>query len=345
MIDFHVELYSEALSADIARLFKEEGFERTPEYLSWIFSPPAGRGLVALARDSDLNNGEVVGVLGLVPEQVLVAGEIRITWLVVDLLVNPAYRGRGIFTGLWKAAHAAAEKAGAAFVWGFPNANAAPGWFRRFGWVRLSAAPLMVRPLRTGAIFRKLVRASRGFDFSIGPRGEAEASATVIDRFGREADSFWAAASCNLNCSVVRDSRWLNWRTVDRPGRSYRRIGAHAQGQLAAVVVTARAEKRGFTILYVMEAISRSPEYRPLLLRVLKNELAAAAADGVEVALCLSPASAPNYGTYRRAGFLSLPERFHPTEMHFGVKPLVKLPVAAMKQESWYISYLDSDAL
>lgn len=140
-------------------------------------------------------------------------------------------------------------------------------------------------------------------------------------------------------------STWLNWRTVDAPGKKYRCFGADSGGALAAFVVTGRGAKRGLQILYVMEALSRGPEYDELLLQLLRDELASAGADGVDLALCLCPPTAPNRRTYRRAGFWALPKSLHPVETHFGVKPLVNFPQSAARQECWYISYLDADAL
>lgn len=344
MIDYTAVPYSRELDRDIARLFRQEGFERSDEYLGWIFSPPAGDALVAVARDSAAN-GDVVGVMSFVPTPVLASGEVLQSYIAIDLVVDPGYRGRGIFSGLAKAGVAAVADAGAAFVWGFPNSQAAHGWFNRFGWVRLGTPPLMVRPLRTGIAARKLGPMFRWFDFPLVRRPENAADVQTIERFEADADSFWADLSGRIDCAVPRDSSWLNWRTVDAPDKQYRRVGALRDGKLAALVITARQEKRGLKLLYVMEALSRTREDDPLLARLVRQELAIAAADGMDLALCWSPAAGPNRRAYRKAGFLPLPARFHPTEAHFGVRPLRSTPDLVVTEKSWYISYLDSDAL
>ena len=344
MIEFTCGRYSPELDDGIARLFRNEGFERSHDYLAWIFAPPAGTALVAVARDDEAGNA-MVGVMSFVPTPVTVQGKVWDTYLAIDLVVDTRYRGRGIFSGLAKAGVGAVADAGAAFVWGFPNSQAAHGWFNRFGWTRLGTPPVMVRPLRTGFFARRLGPMFGRLDFSLAPRSRTPAGVQPISRFGSDADAFWADASGRIGCAVPRVSAWLNWRTVDAPDKAYRRIGLFRNGRMAALVVTSRQEKRGLKLLYVMEALSRSPEHDHLLAPLIRDELAAAAGDGADLALCWSPPTAPNRKAFRKAGFMTLPPRFHPTEMHFGVRPLQDIPDAAVKKDSWYVSYLDMDAL
>lgn len=344
MIKFTCGRYSPELDEGIALLFRNEGFERSHDYLRWIFTPPAGTALVAVARDGEAG-GAMVGVMSFVPTRVAVLGEPLETYLAIDLVVDPGYRGRGIFSGLAKAGVGAVADAGAAFVWGFPNSQAAHGWFNRFGWTRLGTPPVMVRPLRTGFIARKAGPMFGRFDFQVARRSRRPAGVQPIGRFDSDADDFWADASARIRCAVPRDRDWLNWRTVDAPGKAYRRIGAFRDGRLAAFVVTARQEKRGLKLLYVMEALSRGPEHDRLLAPMIRDELAAAAADGVDLALCWSPRTAPNRKAFRKAGFVTLPPRFHPTKMHFGVRPLQEISKAAVEKDGWYVSCLDMDAL
>ncbi len=343
MIEIDVLPYSSELDSDIGRLFLTEGYERTPRYLSWIFRPPAGQALIAIARDA-ASDGQIVGVLGFVPWEVTASGESHSAYLAIDLVVDPAYRGRGIFKGLGKAALAAAASEGASFVWGFPNASAAHAWFNRFGWVRLGSPPMMVRPLRSGFLGRRIGLKSRAFDLPLmaSPRN---VEAQPIDRFGADADAFWAEASREFYCGAARDSQWLNWRIVDAPETSYRRVGAYSGGKLAAFVVTRRQQKRDLDILYVMEAMRLNPTHDGDLARLLRQELALAAADGTDVAFCWCPAAAPSRSAYRKSGFIGLPPRFRPSQTHFGVKPLTSLPPNFTDEKCWYISYLDSDAL
>lgn len=343
MIEFTVEPYSNRLDTDIARLFRLEGFERTPPYLNWIFNPPAGRGFVALALDRS-SNGRVAGVLGFVPRHVLVSGKKVETFLAIDLVVDPDYRGRGVFMGLGKAGlSAAADRA--AFVWGFPNANAAHAWFNRFGWVRLGEPPLMARPLRTAVLARRFGLRSGQLDFPLTQRPRSISDVVHIERFDADADSIWAETSTAFGCLAFRDAAWLNWRFVDAPGTQYRRVGLIENGSLTAFVVTARKNKNGVSLLYVVEALSIDRANQARLAHLIRNELAVAAAEGAEVALCWAPSAGCNYRAYRMAGFLSLPKWLRPSDTHFGVKPFADTPSASIVPGSWYVSYMDSDSI
>lgn len=343
MITFEVQPYSHELQADIARLFQLEGFERTSRYQDWIFHPPEGGSLVALARDQAAD-GKLIGVLGFVSWQVLVLRQTCKTYMAIDLVVDPSYRGRGIFMGLGRAGLDAAAAAGAAFVWGFPNANAAHGWFNRFGWERLGTPPVMVRPLRSSLLTRRLWGSSF-LDFPLIFYRKPEFEIRSIDRFGPDMDALWEAASGTLRCATVRDSNWLNWRVVDAPESSYRRVGAYSEGRLVAIAVTTRAERRGLRLLYLVEALCASPVYESFLDGLLRHELGVAAGDGVDLAVCWSPRAAPNHSSYRKVGFLSLPLWLHPSETHFGVKRLARTAEAVAAAEAWYISYLNADSV
>jgi GNAT superfamily N-acetyltransferase len=320
MITYDVAPYSSELDESIALLFEKEGFHRTPEFLRWMFSPPNGVGLVAVGRDS-VSDNRIAGVLGMLPTPVVTARQVRKSYLIFDVMVDAAFRGRGVFSGLAKAAMSAAAESGAAFVWGFPNNQAAHGWFQRFGWTRLGSPPLMVRPLRSGLVTRRLGPAFGWMDLPLARAQKLRLDVRPIGRFGEDADRLWAHSLKGDYCAVERGSSWLNWRTVEAPGKDYRRIGAYVEGELAAFVITSREERRGLKLVYVMEALSRTTDQQ-LLARLIRNELAAAAADGCALALCLSPAAGPNRKAFRAAGFWPLPSRFHPSETHVGIGPL-----------------------
>lgn len=52
-------------------------------------------------------------------------------------MTHPEYRGRGLFVECAKRCFEMAKKAGIKIIWSFPNANSAPGFYNKLGWVRL----------------------------------------------------------------------------------------------------------------------------------------------------------------------------------------------------------------
>jgi GNAT superfamily N-acetyltransferase len=347
MIELSYRPFDEEIAEAIGRLFVEDAAEKTPVRLRWRFeAAPHGTGAFAIARDTQAG-GRIVGLVGGTGSRLSAGGAVVETWQAVDLMVDSAYRGRGIFSALGKAFLEGSAAGGQRMVWGFPNENAAVGWFGRFAWTRFGTAPFIIRPLRTGYFLRRLAPALGRIDLPLmSHRSKPDGRLQVIDRFGPEADRLWARFSRRIGCGSVRDAQWLNWRLLDRPDTDYRTVAALEGGEMRAFVSSCLLEKHGGRIFYVMEAMSGGEEDDALLTALLRHEVARAARLGAEVALAWCPTSAPTRSAYRRAGFLTFPERLRPVTIYFGAKPLDdQLPAELRQGDKWYVSYLDSDTI
>jgi GNAT superfamily N-acetyltransferase len=347
VIEVSYVAFDDEVAEALRRLFPEDAAEKTSPRLRWRFeAAPGGRGAFAIARDSEAA-GRIIGIVGGTASLVATKGASIPTWQAVDLVVEAAYRGRGVFSKLGKAFLEGAAEGGTRIVWGFPNENAAHGWFGRFGWLRFGTAPFMIRPLRTGSFLRRLARPLGAIDVPLiraRPTGKLELR--VIEQFGPEVDRLWARFSGRIGCGAVRDAEWLNWRLMNRPGTVYRTVGAFQGSEMRAFVSSRVLDKHGARIFYVMEAMSGAEEDDPQLAELLRHEAARAAGLGAEVALAWCPVSAPNRHVYRKAGFINFPERLRPITIHFGAKFLDnQLPAELRRADQWYVSYLDSDTI
>lgn len=343
-IRYSIESFGPDIVEAYRRLFPEFAAEKSPALLSWRFERgPHGPGRFAIARDD--GGGQIIGILGMVPTRLRIAANLQSAYQAIDLVVDPAFRGRGVFAGLGEALQKSAAEDGS-ILWGFPNPNAAPAWFGRFGWQRFGTAPFMVRPLRTGYLLRKILPALGRLDFPLARRAEAAGAKREFERFGDDVDALWSTARAPDGIAVDRDAAWLNWRLMDKPGAPYRSVGAYDRlGALEGLVSTCLLAKHGGRICYVMEAMS-SPEKLASLSGLIRGEVARAADQGAEVALAWCPQTAPNRAAYRQAGFFPLPDRLRPIEIHFGARALVPQAAGAVAVGSkWFISYLDSDTV
>lgn len=348
-ISYRVQPYDEEVEAAYARLFPdaEAQGEAAPATRAWRFlGNPHGPGWFATARDPE-GGDAIVGMIGLIAGRLRVGAERVPALQAVDTIVDPACRGRNIFVGLGKAAHGGTDVHGAKVIWGFPNANAARGWFGRLGWRNFGMIPFLIKPLRSGYFLRRLVPALGRLDLPLSRRRRTLGPThREISRFDAQASALWEAFAAGVGCAVDRDADWLNWRLVDRPGAPYRSVGCFDEaGRLRALVSTCLVGKHGGRIAYVMEALS-APEDARRLARLVRGEIGRRAAEGADVALGWCPAAAPNRRAYKKAGFLPLPARLRPIALHFGARPLVEgLPPAPGEGDAWYISYLDSDTV
>lgn len=340
-VSYDVVDFGPEIEAAYARLFPAE---KGAEMLRWRFRDnPHGKGYFAVARDGD----RIIGMIALIATRLSVGGQIFDAVQAVDTIVAPEARGKFLFVRMAQAIYQQADKLDAVIIWGFPNAQAARGWFGRLGWKRFGFVPFRVRPLRTGYFLGRIARALKWIDFPLhGKRMNAAQGFRQIDRFGEESrelcDRFNAEAGCGLHYSP----EFLNWRLIEAPHAAYRTVGDYGpDGRLRAMVAGIVLEKHGARIFYLMEAMGTRADANRLK-RLLRHELAYATRQGAELALAWNSPTAPNGAALKAAGFLPLPERLRPVEIHVGAKPLVdEVPAAMMDGDQWYLSYLNSDTV
>lgn len=343
-ITYGVRPYDGEIEKAYARFFPEDRDEKDVARLRWRFSEgPHGPGFFAVAQD----NGLIAGMIGLVATRLRVGDQTVKAFQAIDTVVDPNYRGRGLFVGMGKAAQHATEVHGGEVLWGFPNANAAPGWFGRMEWTNFGTVPFMFRPLRTGYFLRKALPALGKIDLPLAGRDPpADPRIQKVERLSGAADTLSRRFMEQVGCAVDRGSDYLNWRLFDRPRSPYRIMASVApDGNMHALTATCLLDKHDGRILYVMEAMA-GREDQSMLTDLLRHEVARGAAQGADVALSWCPPGAPNREAYRKAGFLPLPDRLRPVAIHFGARPLLpSTPSQVSDGALWYLSYLDSDTV
>ena len=318
-----------------ARLFAGDP-DKSPEMLRWRFQRnPHGAAKFAVAVADEI----VVGMIALVPTKLRsTTGEV-LGYQAIDTMVDPACRGQGLFVKLGAIAQDPAQLGGAA-LWGLPNASAARGWYGHLGWINFGPVPMLIRPLRSGFVLRRLHKALQAMDFPL-----VGSTHDRFDPLDRDAlggfDDLWNSIKPRLGTSVERSAEWLRWRLYDKPEANYRVVGVLRSAQLDAVVATRISDKHGARLCYFMDALAQ-PGQSERLASMVRSELANAAGNGAEAAFAWCPPHAPSYAAYRRAGFIPFPARLRPIEINFGARALTGQADAALAAP-WTISLLDSD--
>jgi GNAT superfamily N-acetyltransferase len=112
------------------------------EFDWWFLRNPAGS-LMSVARAE----GRVVGVAAHTLLPMVLGGDERLASFSVHATTDPAWRGRGIFTGLEeKHEHEAAER-GVAVVLAFASAPTAPIFLGPLGWTEIGRLRIWARPV------------------------------------------------------------------------------------------------------------------------------------------------------------------------------------------------------
>ena len=340
----------QATDADLrafADCFESNGTPRRIDALRWQYCDnPAGDTLVDLA----LANGRVGAIYAVQPAQIRLKGAPVLGAQSVDTLVDAQFRGRGLFTRMADSVYERARQRGGALVYGFPNQSSAPGFFNKLGWRSLDPVPFLVRPLRTSFIASKLplgtwLRHLPDVRLPVGsPRLRTGEELREIAELGPEIDELWERFSANIGVAVQRTSEYFRWR-LNKPGERYRSLGVFESGNLISFCAYTTVDKHGGRIGYVLELL-HGLDRRDAGTAVLRGALERMAADRADAVLAWSFGHSPNANAYRQAGYVPLPERLRPIELHVGVRPLDdSLAGVLSERQNWYISYCDSDTV
>lgn len=343
-IEYDIVPFGPFIESAYASLFADKSEAKSPDILRWRFEAnPHGKGQFAIARQND----EILGMIALVATR-LVWDDKRYQGLqAVDTIVAPEARGKFLFVRMAEAIYKHSPEMSAVLLWGFPNALAARGWFGRLGWERFGMVPFVTRPMRTGYFLRRVAPVLGRIDLRLGgSKNLWEDGFAVVDRFGEESRDLCNRFNAEIGCALEYSPEFLNWRLVDCPHTSYRNVADFAAtGQMRAMVSSVILEKHGARIFYLMEAMCARSDSRHLR-QLLKSEIGRAIRAGADVGIGWNMPTSPNAQALRRAGFVPLPERFRPIEIHFGARALKDvLPPELLDGQRWYLSYLNSDTV
>ncbi len=348
----------EATEADVARLgalFAENDDPKDARALRWRYlENPTGRVFVDLAIDPGADT--VAGAYCVSPARFRVGGKKVLGVQSIDTLTDARYRGRGLFQKLARSCYDRCAEGGAALVYGFPNGNSAFGFFERLGWTRLDPVPFLIRPLRARYVLERVTERLGAPAWLTERLPQAPLLATadvapprgqeirVETEFGDGFDAVWEAFAGDVDVALERDQGYLRWRFTANPIGRYKTLALYERGEMIAYVIFRVADKHGGRVGYVMELLHRPGRQAEARL-VLRQALVESARAGADVALGWCLDASPNRAAYRGEGFVTLPERVRPIELHFGARHLASGQTAVCNRRSWYLSYCDSDTV
>lgn len=338
-------LATEAERARVRTLFAENGFQRSQAEVDWIYRPC--RGVLPHATFASCG-GKTAGLYAAVPSRFWLDGESVEAAQSLDTMVDERFRGMGLFTKLASRAYEDMSRDGVAFVFGFPNGNSHHGFVTKLDWISLDPVPFLFRPLRVGYVLGRLMPWFRGrlrLPVPIlGARGRSEALGSLPD--AEKVDRLWERVRAGLSVARERTASYLAERFEAKPGSRYRFRAIERDGELLGLAIFCCLDKHGGRIGYLMDAMV-DPAHGSLAAGLIRDVLSDMARDGCDGCLAWCFEHSQTYRAHLKSGFLPLPERIRPQELHLGVRPLADLARGAFlgERRNWYISYSDSDTV
>jgi hypothetical protein len=100
---------------------------------------------------------------------------------------------------------------------------------------------------------------------------------STIERFSHEHDELWARVARTCSCAVVRDSSYMNWKYIDRPGARFSCLELRDSAGLRGVIVSMRKDPnslyryaRGF-LVDIVAPLDETNSIRALVSQCVRN--------------------------------------------------------------------------
>lgn len=348
-IDYPV---GEQMLGRISNLFAANGNKKALEHLRWQYVANRGRGAYSAFAVS--SSGEDAAVYSLFKVPAKMNGKDVLACQSLDTLTDKKYRGKGLFSLLAKDVNRRCDEDGIAFIYGFPNDKSGPGFFKHLQWRELGYPPFLIHVNNIGYLAKAAgapmfrlptvipsvsVRTANFIRARIGGYHVREGTGFLSRN---QYDDLWHSFSSDIQNTVLRDSDYLRWRYLDRPGADYQFVSIYSEDVLCAVVVFVLRQKHGGKIGYVMDVIYRPDQVRAGKLAVGKA-IEALSAQKADVVLAWSSSASKTRKTYRSNWFFPLPRRMQPIKLFVGAR--IGPGADGGMEDEMFLSYADSDTV
>ncbi len=289
---------------DLARLcFGETG--QSEEYWSWRYrSEFRDNSVVFVALKGDV-------LVGMQPVAFFPAhfkGASATVGILTSVCVHPDHRGQGLFGKLVNECEFESWRRGALLLATMPNDKSYPLFHRR-NWMDPGLRTLMAfTALSPANLFRLLSQPANARTKGSGQ--DAGASIVEVTKVDAEWDSFADQQARKWpGVWIRRDAKWVNWRYLTCPSRSYdvlqyRGKNTQLEGWLACVYQKTNRVKTGF----ILDLHANSDQVAVRLLRVATRNLTRKGC----VAIVAVESDISALSRLRQSGFRKVPERLSP---------------------------------
>lgn len=267
------------------------------------------------------------------------------------------YRGRKLFVTLAKRLYESLNRKGYAIVYGFPNRQSVQGFLKGLEWHEVCRFPVYVKPCAFSKLYRGLFR-SRTLSGLLGKLSgllysavfrryyksyrEPIAIVEASDNLPLEIDDMWRQTHMIHTVSIIRDRQYLEWRYKQKPFAAYKVFLIYRSGSPIGFYVTHIGRQDNLRILYIMElVIARDNE--TVFQRALDQISEQARSAEVDLISVLLMRNNPNYWLFIKNGFLPVPKKLFPQDIHFCARRISD--DTSLDASHWFITWGDLDVL
>lgn len=235
------------------------------EFWDWHFVEQPGSRAGQISTWLAKSGERIAGQLATIPVELNVAGKTVQSMWILDLMVDPDFRRRGIMKKLVKIA----EQHSPHLLGVNTNRQHAPALLQSLGWVIVSKIPRFHKILFPGNAVRELsqvkaVRSALNLLFApLRPRrAEIDEHVRILPKFDHSFDAFWNEARDQWGCSISRSAATLNWQFERQPNKKFEILGYYENNNLMgySVLFFRKANKNGLIDKAAISDICYGPQ-------------------------------------------------------------------------------------
>lgn len=211
-----------------------------PKFWDWHYTeaPHADEGKppVWIARSGE----KIVGQVGTIPVMVNIAGAPRRAIWILDMIVMPEFRRRGLVKRMLKDAETNFTSFG--LVLNSAEQHSTP-LMKSIGYEHLLNLPRFHKPLypandiREIAKFDLLRKAVNAAFAPFRPRFKQNERVRAVEKIDESFDALWAEAETQWSCAVRRTAKYLKWQFEQQPGKKFDILGYYKGEKLLGYAV------------------------------------------------------------------------------------------------------------
>jgi len=177
----------------------------------WKFkgNNPAGEPIMVYAE----NDGVIIGHFAAIPMNYWFNGKNIVASHSAAMMIHPDWQNKGLIKFIADRLIKELEKQNIPFTYGYPNVNAHDLHIKILGYKDITNQRLFITK-------KKIIINNK----SVNPHLEFKWK--KINKFDSQVDDLWEKVKNDFKVAVIRNSKFLNWRYIDRPDVSYFSFGA-----------------------------------------------------------------------------------------------------------------------
>ena len=315
-------------------------------YFDWQYRDnPNGKAIVLLARDDDSKNS-LVGTNTIIPQKLLVNGEIITSSLACNVQVHSDYRKKHLFSDLLLSMPNFALTNDIHSLFAIPNNNSFNAFINE-GSTEITHLPLLIKPIKLSKYFGTPIKQIlKPFDIFWKNKKTFSDIDELNDDFDDSFENLAKKTSERVSVMNGRTKEFLNWRYRNHPTQKYQIFTHKINNELIGYIITKihyiEKKKIGIILDYMINSdYEDTTQFKNLIYKAISNFWE----NDVSIAIATSGNMLLENQLLRSCGFFTAPSFLKPVSLHFIIQIFdddtqhIKLK----KFENWFFVFGDYD--